>query len=146
MAAGLSLRTEGLAKFQVHFDHVCRQHLKPAQLERVLESDGDLAAEDLSVDTALALERAGPWGQGMPEPCFDGEFEVLAARTVGAEGAHVRYRLGSLGGGAEWVAVDFNGAERLRSRGRVRVVYQLTINRWQDRASPELRIRDLQTA
>ena len=48
---------------------------------------------------------AGPWGQGFPEPLFDGEFDVLAWRVVGErhlklDSATARRRLN---------AIDFGG-------------------------------------
>ena len=143
MAAGLSLREDDLPRFREAFDEACRERLTPAQLERVVETDGPLDARELALSTAQALEQAGPWGQGMPEPLFEDEFEVAQAKAVGRDQSHVRYRLRGAGG-AEIVAVDFGGAERLCVSGRVRVAYALSINRWQGSESLELRLTHLQ--
>lgn len=145
MAAGLSMDSANLDAFRTAFDEACRARLLPAQLERVLESDGPLAHGDLELSTALALEAAGPWGQGMPEPQFDDMFEVAEARTVGSDQSHVRYRLRTAAGHSV-VAVDFGGAERMCTRGRIHVLYALAINRWQGSESLELRIQHLQPA
>lgn len=59
-----------------------------AQLRGVLETDGELTPAELSLETAQALRDGGPWGQGFPEPLFDGEFEIVEARTVG--GTHLK--------------------------------------------------------
>lgn len=146
MAAGLSLKESRLEHFRERFEAACRAQLTPAQLERVIETDGPLDAPELRIDTALALQTCGPWGQGMPEPLFDGEFEVRAAKTVGADQSHVRYRLRAAAGGEEFVAVHFSGAEQMRTRGRVRVAYALSINRWQGAESLELRLQHLEPA
>jgi single-stranded-DNA-specific exonuclease len=45
--------------------------------EAVCETDGELAAQDLSLASAETLRFAGPWGQQFPEPRFDGEFALL---------------------------------------------------------------------
>jgi len=83
MAAGLTLRRSSLARFADAFaDEVSRQ-LSPSQMQNVLETDGMLAVEEISLETARAIEAGGPWGQAFPEPVFDGEFEVVDARTVG---------------------------------------------------------------
>lgn len=145
MAAGLSLEESRFEEFRASFDAACRAQLTPAQLERVIQTDGELAADELVLDTARALTRCGPWGQGMPEPLFEGEFEVRAAKTVGADQSHVRYRL-RVPGGAELVAVHFGGAEQMRERGSVRVAYALSINRWQGSESLELRVQHLEPA
>jgi single-stranded-DNA-specific exonuclease len=83
MAAGLTLRRSSLARFADAFaDEVGRQ-LSPSQMQNVLETDGMLAAGEISLETARAIEEGGPWGQAFPEPVFDGEFDVVDARTVG---------------------------------------------------------------
>jgi single-stranded-DNA-specific exonuclease len=83
MAAGLTLRRAALARFADAFaDEVGRQ-MSPSQMQNVLETDGALAAHEISLDTARAIESGGPWGQAFPEPVFDGEFDVVEARTVG---------------------------------------------------------------
>lgn len=142
MAAGLSLAGADLPAFAQAFDAVCRRRLDATELEAVLESDGELAGEELNLDTARVLEDAGPWGQGFPEPLFDGRFEVLSARAVGGEGQHWRYRLRSADGVIVG-AVDFGGAQRAVERGAVDLAYQLTVNRYQGSEAPELRIRGL---
>ncbi len=143
MAAGLSLRESALSAFRVAFDDACRERLTPAQLERVVETDGPLSAKEFALSTAQALEGAGPWGQGLPEPLFEDEFDVLSARPVGRDQSHVRYRL-RRPGGSEIVAVDFGGATRLCASGRIRVAYALSINRWQGSESLELRLTHLE--
>ncbi|MFZ8891303.1 MAG: imidazole glycerol phosphate synthase subunit HisH, partial [Pseudomonadales bacterium] len=42
-------------------------------------------------ELAERLRDGGPWGQGFPEPLFDGEFRVLGQRIVGRR--HLRLRL-----------------------------------------------------
>jgi single-stranded-DNA-specific exonuclease len=83
MAAGLTLRRASLVRFADAFaDEVGRQ-LSPSQMQNVLETDGVLDAGEISLETARAIEDGGPWGQAFPEPVFDGEFDVVDARTVG---------------------------------------------------------------
>jgi single-stranded-DNA-specific exonuclease len=142
MAAGLSLQREHLATFAAAFDGICRDSLSADALDAVLDSDGELAAGELGLDTALALEQAGPWGQGFPEPAFDGRFEAVDTRVVGER--HVRYEL-HVPGAPRLQAIDFGGVERMRT-GPVHLLYQLDINRWRGNMSPQLRIRSLAPA
>lgn len=143
MAAGLSLPEQHLAAFQQAFDGICREQLRPEQLERVLETDGPLSATELSLSTAQVLEAAGPWGQGMPEPVFDNDFEVIDARCVGSDQNHVRYRLRGDDGSVR-VAMHFHGAQTRQSQGRVHVAYALAIDHWRQCQSLQLRVLDLQ--
>ena len=43
------------------------------------------------MQTARMLRGAGPWGQGFPEPVFDGAFRIVDARIVG--GRHLKLQL-----------------------------------------------------
>jgi single-stranded-DNA-specific exonuclease len=143
MAAGLSLPEARLPAFTRCFDEVCRAQLDAAALEQVLETDGELGEPELVLDTARALETAGPWGQGFPEPLFDGCFEVAKATVVGER--HARYRLRGPGGRLI-EGIHFNGAGTRVEGGRVTVAYRLGVNRYQGYESAELRVDLLQRA
>jgi len=146
MAAGLTLPESRLAEFAASFDAECRERLDAEALEQILETDGELHETELNLDTARALEQGGPWGQGFPEPHFEGAFEVLEARNLGADGRHIKYRL-RLSGGALVEALDFNGAERLAPCGeRLRLVYDIGVNRFRGQEGLEMRIIDLRPA
>ncbi len=138
MAAGLTLHKDALERFRVLFDSECRARLDAAALQHCVETDGALTPRELCIETAQLLESAGPWGQGFPEPVFDDAFEVVEARPVGADGAHIKYRLRHAAGIVS--AIHFNGADSWRDTGRVRVAYALAVNRWRDSESLDLRI------
>jgi single-stranded-DNA-specific exonuclease len=113
-------------------------------LEQVIETDGELAESELSLATAQALEEGGPWGQGFPEPLFEGVFSVREMRPIGATGTHVRYRLDLAGRTVD--AVDFGGAERAVNRGRIRLLYKLAVSRFRGVESLEMRVEHLWSA
>lgn len=142
MAAGLSLREDALERFAAAFDEACRRNVDAELLEPVHLSDGPLSDAELELSTALALERAGPWGQGFPEPTFDGEFEIERSRTVG--NGHQRYLLRS-DGGLRLPAIHFGGAEQAAT-GRIRLLYQLVVDRWNETETLQLRVLDLAPA
>lgn len=145
MAAGLSLAEADYARFAAAFDAVCAEALGPAELEQRLDSDGPLAGTELALATARALEQAGPWGNGFPEPLFDGGFTVTSVRRMGSEQQHARYQLDA--GGIAVEAVDFGGGERALAQGqRLHAVYQLGVNRWNGRESLQLLLRHLDPA
>jgi single-stranded-DNA-specific exonuclease len=132
------LPEEGLEAFRTVFDAECRSLLDDEALSRRIDTDGELGAGEFSLATAQALELAGPWGQGFPEPRFEGTFEVLDLRPVGSDGRHVRYTLRGPAGMLK--AVHFGGAEVAVEDGRLHGVYRLAINRWQDRENLEIQL------
>ncbi|MBC6903870.1 single-stranded-DNA-specific exonuclease RecJ [Saccharophagus sp. K07] len=83
MAAGLSLEKHHLELFSQAFASVVARHLGDRGLEPVIESDGELQADDFTLALAQQLEEGGPWGQAFPEPVFDGQFHVVNQKVVG---------------------------------------------------------------
>jgi len=143
MAAGLSLRPGDLAAFQAAFEAEVRRHLDPAELRGVIYSDGELAAEEISLDVAELLRDAGPWGQGFPEPVFDGRFEVAQRRRVGER--HLKLVLRLPGTERHVDAIAFNtGVEACPAeRGEIRIAYRLDVNEYRGQRSPQLIIEHI---
>lgn len=83
MAAGLTLKEAHLPAFSRLAEQVASEWLSDEQKHRILWSDGELTAEQLSLRSVTDLQNAGPWGQGFPEPLFDGAFELVDQRIVG---------------------------------------------------------------
>ena len=139
MAAGMTIAESDYERFALAFDAVCSELLDDDALARIVHTDGELDADELSVETAHALENAGPWGQGFAEPLFEGRFRVLDYRIL--KERHVKYRLahpsGALG------AIHFDGVEQLRDGGWLQATYRLAINRWRDAENLELYVVDL---
>jgi single-stranded-DNA-specific exonuclease len=131
MAAGLTLGTGTLERFRDAFEEVARERLTPADLAERIETDGELAGEDLSAEFAAAL-RAHVWGQGFPEPRFHGRFRVEAQRVVGEK--HLKLTLN--GGGRRVSAIRFGSCDPLP--GQVHAVFRLELNEYQGTRSLEL--------
>ena len=93
-------------------------------LRAEIASDGELLPQEFSRANADALRDGGPWGQGYPEPLFDGEFELLNWRVVGErhlklELAHAGGRLNAIAfGGWNGEAPGVAAADRVSAGGR----------------------------
>jgi single-stranded-DNA-specific exonuclease len=130
-AAGLTLAADRLADFAGAFETACRDQMDPATLKRILETDGELNAAEVTLDNARAL-RDTVWGQGFPAPAFHGEFLVVSQRLVGAK--HLKLRLA--GPGFESDAILFNQDSPLPDR--IRAIYRLEENEWNGKISLQL--------
>ena len=122
-AAGLTLARAHLDTFADAFEATCREQLDPAALERVIETDGELAPEEFTLENTLAL-RGAVWGQGFPAPAFQGEFRIDSQRLVGDK--HLKLRLS--GGGLAAEAMLFNHDQPLPER--IQAVFRLDVNEW----------------
>jgi single-stranded-DNA-specific exonuclease len=138
-AAGLTLRESDFERFQQVFEDTAQALLTPADLERIIETDGALAARDLTPET-INLLSAPVWGQGFPAPRFCDEFEVTAQRLVGER--HLKLTLAREGKSIE--AIRFNCLEA--APPRIRAVYQPTLNEYNGRTSVQLNIEHWEQA
>ena len=147
MAAGATLAANGLAPFVASLAERLKPSVDRARGERALMIDALATASGASPELIAALERAGPYGAGSPEPVIALASHMLAdAAVVG--GAHVRVRLRA-GDGRELTAIAFRAAEEklgkalLEARGaRLHVAGTLSIDRWGGGERAQLRIID----
>lgn len=144
MAAGLSLGAGQLPAFRQALETVVAGLVDPAQLRAELASDGELDAADFSRDLADQLRLAGPWGQGFPEPVFDGCFRVQSWRRVGER--HLKLELAPDSGGAKLSAIHFGGWAGTAPPPRLRLAYQLEPDDWNGRRGVQLLVRHLEPA
>lgn len=134
MAAGLTLQAPKLNVFRQAFSEEIAARSNPESLQGVIYSDGELAAHELSIDTARQLRVAGPWGQGFAEPIFDGEFSVIDARIVGEKHLKLRVRGASDGAVLDAIVFGYLGGSMenslIRSGKTVRLAYRLEVNEY----------------
>ena len=140
MAAGMTIAAHDLERFSQAFDRAVRDTLTAADLEAAVVTDGPLSPEELCLDTAHLLKRAGPWGQHFPEPLFDGEFRVISQRIVGEN--HLKLVLQPVDGREAVDGIAFNTGPEVPdyTRGGARVVYKPDANTFRGRTSLQLLI------
>jgi single-stranded-DNA-specific exonuclease len=145
MAAGLSLQESDLEAFGEVFDREVRQHVNEEDLRGVIHSDGTLKADDFSLELAQEIRDGGPWGQGFPEPMFDGIFTLVNGRVVGEK--HLKMMVQPSQGERVLDAIAFNQLERgLPAAGeQVHAAYRLDVNEYQGRRSLQLVIEYFET-
>jgi single-stranded-DNA-specific exonuclease len=130
MAAGLSLRAARFEEFSAAFSDEVARWMTLDDARGVVQSDGALAAGELTLATAEALRAAGPWGQAFPEPVFDGHFEVTSSRIVGER--HLKLGLQTPDGAVcEAIAFryfDADDAVAIEPAQRIEAAYRLDAN------------------
>jgi single-stranded-DNA-specific exonuclease len=132
-AAGLTVRSADMAAFENAFEQTVRELLTPADLERVIETDGGLEPEDVSLPFAELLA-AQVWGQGFAPPSFFDEFEVAEQKALGHR--HLKLRLRRKPGEAAFNAILFGREAPLPSR--VSAVYRVQVNEFNGMRSVQL--------
>jgi single-stranded-DNA-specific exonuclease len=155
MAAGMSLPEANLESFRAAFAAEVAARAGADILRGIIHSDGELLPGEMCIATARALKQAGPWGQGFPEPVFDGGFIVAESRIVG--GRHLKLKLREArGAGAETAArcveaIAFgyedaaaaSPAIEIRPGAAVDLAYRLEVNDYNGGQSVQLNCQHL---
>jgi single-stranded-DNA-specific exonuclease len=147
MAAGVTLASHALSPFLAFLSERLGADVDRARARRALMVDALVTASGASSELIAAMERAGPYGAGSPEPVVVlGSHMIADAAIVG--NAHVRVRLRA-GDGSHLGAIAFRAAQErlgqalLEARGaRLHIAGTLSIDRWGGAERVQMRIID----
>jgi single-stranded-DNA-specific exonuclease len=139
MAAGLSIRADDFSRFQQTFEHVVQSLIDAEILQEVLETDGALAAQEMTMQTAEAIADQ-VWGQGFPQPVFYDTFQVLQQKVLGEK--HLKLRLQKQH--QQFDAIYFQHAEFLPEQ--VEIAYALQVNEFNGARNLQLQVVHAVTA
>jgi single-stranded-DNA-specific exonuclease len=147
MAAGLTLERAKLDRFARAFDEEVARCAAGAVDADAVETDGELTAGEIALETAHALRAGGPWGQAFPEPSFDGIFSIRSARVIGER--HLKMWVEVPRSGRTFDAIAFNqleeGARLTLPEGLQQLVYRLEVNEYQGERRLQLLVDHLLT-
>ncbi len=148
MAAGVTIQAADLEGFLAFVTEKLTEPVSTMRLRDNFAIDATLTAAGAQPVVVTALERAGPFGQGQPEPVFVfPQHRLVEAREVGS-GGHMRVRLrggdGSVIGGIAFRAAGQPlGIALSQAIGNpVHVAGTLSIDRWGGNEKVEVRIMD----
>ena len=145
MAAGLSLEESQLTPFKKALQQHVASIIDPLDLEATLQTDGQLQTDQFTLHTASLLRDAGPWGQAFPEPCFEGEFELISQRIVGENHLKVLLTADAINAQPiDGIYFNIDPEQWPATTTRVLCVYRLDINEFRGRESLQLLIQYMQ--
>ena len=146
MAAGLAVRSAGLETFREAFHAVAHERIKGDMLTPRLRIDCAATLDELTPMAVKQLEHLAPFGRGNPEPNVLVRGVRLAehARPMGAHGAHMQVRIGSVGREIRLVGWRWGEhVESLRAGMEIDVVVRPKLNTWKGIERVEGEVRDL---
>jgi single-stranded-DNA-specific exonuclease len=147
MAAGLTLTQAQLPPLRAFLTESLGSAVLAAEADNTLKVDAALTAGSLTPELVAEIHRAGPFGQGNPEPLFAlPAHEITDVAAAGA--AHLRFRFragdGSSGQGIAFRAQGQplgDGLVKLRGR-RAHLLGSLQVDRWGGRERVDFRLVD----
>lgn len=151
MAAGVTIPAGNIADFRAFLEDTLADTVEAVRGAQALVIDATLAARGVSLDLVRRVEKAGPFGQGNPEPVYALPDQRLADVMVVGE-RHLRARFRS-GDGATVEAMAFGavggplGDALQRGRGNMfHVAARLGVNVFRGVEKVETRLADLAPA
>jgi len=142
-AAGLSVDEAILETFVERFDEVAQGLLGDSDLTPELVIDGELGAEEPTLELAELIEQLSPFGVGNPEPVFLLRRGALVDRQIVKE-HHLKLRISA--GGRVLDAIGFNMAQGKALPTTFDIAFSLESNRWNGRQRLQLKLRDFREA
>lgn len=144
MAAGLTIPEKSFDRFSRLFNELISEHIRINGLDSDIYTDGELNADDINLETAEALRSAGPWGQGFPEPLFDGMFEIIDKKIVGEN--HLKLRVKVHNNNQHIDAIAFNTTHRSWPSDItvLNLIYKIDINEYMGRRTTQLIVEYLE--
>ena len=139
MAAGMTIRESAFDRFERLFQDELTRQRGDSEWQNTILSDGEIT--DFDLDAAEQIRCGGPWGQEFEQPVFDGVFEVVDYRLL--QDKHLKLRLRSRASDQLANAIYFGYSsfhDRLPQQEDYRVAFQLTVNEYNGRKSPQLNV------
>ena len=146
-AAGFTVKNQNLPELVTRLKQIAKDQLGSRDLRQTLTADLEVPLSELSFDVLKHLMFLEPTGYGNPEAVFiSRNIKVRLARTVGAEGKHLKLTLEDERG----VSVDAIGFRLGHLKENlppyIDVLYRFEANEFNGRRTLQLNLKDLKPA
>lgn len=153
-AAGLTLPLENVAAFQAEFDRVVQSKINEDALKPILEIDAEVKFSDLfllgesihSIPRIVKmLEQMEPFGPYNHKPVFVVK-NVFASNPIVLKDAHLKLEIHDIESGFALPGIAFNMADKFHivdGGCAFDCAFTLEVNKWRDRESLQLMIKDI---
>lgn len=145
-AAGFTVPNSKLAEALERLQALAQQQLGSLALRPVLVADAEIALAELKADILQHLELVEPTGYGNPQVYLVTRgLQVREARTVGAEGKHLKLTVTD--GWVTYDAIAFQQGHWLQAMPKaVDLLYRFEANEFNGRSRLQLNVRDLKAS
>ena len=147
LAAGLSVTRENLPLFIEKINEFARANLSEKDMVPTVEADCEIEFTDANLALADSLQLLEPFGVGNPVPQFVMRGVTVSEITGVSDNKHTRFTLTD--GKTSVSAMYFSNSPAslgIYNGDKVDILFNISINEWQDRKSVQLIIRDVKVA
>ncbi|MGT2907176.1 single-stranded-DNA-specific exonuclease RecJ [Streptococcus dentiloxodontae] len=143
-AAGMTLPEENLTALSKTLSAYLYEHAIDTKQKNSLLLDEELHLSELSFDMLKGLNKLAPFGMDNKKPVFWlRDFQVLQARTMGQNGAHLKFKVKQTD--SQYDVVAFNqGAlvQEFQQAQGLELAVTLSVNQWNGNTSLQLMLVD----
>lgn len=145
MAAGMTLPAENLPELQERLTELAEQWLTEEDYIPLMRVDAKLDLKDVGPELIAQLDQLEPYGFGNPTPCFRISGAGLSRmQVVGSERNHLKLTLSREGYSLDAVGFRMGSlAKDIAPHSSPDCLGELTLNEWNHRRVPQLKIRDV---
>jgi single-stranded-DNA-specific exonuclease len=146
-AAGFTVENDKLDELVSRLKYIAKEQLGGQDLRPTLTADAEIPLTEVRPELLNALKYLEPTGYGNPDAVFvSREVRVRHARTVGADGKHLKMYLEDEAG-ATHDAIGFRlGHLQPELPGYVDIMYTYEINEYNGRVNYQLNLKDVKAA
>ena len=146
-AAGFTIATKNIAIMRRRLIAIAEKKLKGRDLSPTLKIDLEIDLESLNLGLYRRLANLEPFGEGNPQPVFaTRQVKIVDARTVGADGRHLKLKVESCKSKVIFDAIAFGLGHlypQLSSGKLIDIAYNLELNEWSGHQKLQLKIKDV---
>ncbi|WP_296402295.1 single-stranded-DNA-specific exonuclease RecJ [Psychrobacter sp.] len=142
MAAGLTIQKKNFEAFAKSFEDLM-QSLDPSLFEEIQFTDGELSAQDFSLQFVEQLNHSYIWGHGFVAPQFDGLFEVLGAKILKDKHLKLSLKYPNVMYPVDAIWFNYDSDKWDYRAKQVHLLFELNINDWNGNQNIQLMIKDL---
>ncbi len=145
MAAGFSIKTKNIKKFELEINKIAKKEISKELLQRKIKLDAQINFGLIDIGLIKKIKEFEPAGLGNPGPSFlSKDVEIVGFRTVGKGAKHLKLKLKQ----DEHIfdSIFFSGGENypeLKKGSFIDVAYQIEENTWNGYTNIQLKIKDV---
>jgi single-stranded-DNA-specific exonuclease len=147
-AAGIKIHQKGLEQFRIFFLDAIGGNAGEGEDYKIIETDGSLPHEEISLATVDEIGSLAPFGQHFEHPVFLNKFTVESAKFVGMDEDHLQLTLRM--NTSQYRGIWFRArtknkevAEATVAGSQINCAYQLSSNEFRGKRSLQLCISEV---